>query len=69
MSNWISVEEGLPRPYTEVLIWPRPDFGYTVFVGQVDCDGAWESECVDSFSSQWVDALVTHWMPLPDSPK
>ena len=31
--QWISVKDRMPSNYDEVMIWPRPDFGYESFTG------------------------------------
>ena len=33
MTEWISVDDSMPKAYEDVFIWPRPDFGVEQFVG------------------------------------
>jgi hypothetical protein len=59
-SEWISVEERLPKELTHVII--------------CDEDGTvGEAFCYKEGRFEWIDseeiAFVTHWMPLPEAPK
>ena len=54
MSDWISVKERLPEPWTQV-IGILPDGGFRV---------TWTY-----YDGSWWDSGITHWMPLPDPPK
>ena len=62
VQEWVSVEDGLPKNGKEgVLIalrWGEVDIGWCE-------DGRWDSE----FVNEYEDGEVTHWMPLPQSPK
>ena len=62
VQKWVSVEDGLPKNGKEgVLIalrWGEVDIGWCE-------DGRWDSE----FVNEYEDGEVTHWMPLPQSPK
>ena len=62
VQEWVSVEDGLPKNGKEgVLIalrWGEVDIGLCE-------DGRWRSE----FVNEYEDGEVTHWMPLPQSPK
>lgn len=65
--RWISVEERLPEPETEVMV--AFDDGAVWCLWQNwqndDCDPFTYS--VDTFDGPTHD--VTHWMPLPEPPK
>lgn len=65
--GWISVDERLPKPHTEVRIHPRPtDY---ICEGRVNTQGQWSySEYEHNFGEQTHKCAVTHWMPLPPAP-
>ena len=58
--NWISVKDKLPLGQDRLLVFERiydqPVIGFYL-------DGRWHTEIADDYSD------VTHWMPLPESPK
>jgi hypothetical protein len=59
-SEWISVDERLPKELTHVIV--------------CDEDGTvGEAFCYKEGRFEWIDseeiAFVTHWMPLPEPPK
>ena len=56
MTEWISVKDKLPEPWTEVLIWRGPE--YPIVSSEVTPTGLW----CHFFN-------ITHWMPLPEPPK
>ncbi|MCB7128181.1 MAG: DUF551 domain-containing protein [Candidatus Brocadiales bacterium] len=63
MTEWISVEERLPKKYKNVLIFV--DFRLR--------GGSWHMNTA-SYIEEWVHGNdptpgVTHWMPLPEPPK
>ena len=62
VQEWISVDDRLPENGKEsVLIalrWGEVDIGLCE-------DGRWRSE----FVNEYEDGEVTHWMPLPSTPK
>lgn len=66
--EWISVEERLPEPNTNVLI-------YVFFHNQWQIVKGWLSYCDKKFhisNSDYpslTDIPVTHWMPLPEPPE
>ena len=64
---WISVDERLPKPWEDVLIYPRPtDY---CCEGQVDHKGQWSySEYEMNFGDVKHKIKPTHWMPLPPPP-
>lgn len=55
-NEWVSVEEGLPSPWEEVLVFSEPyvDVGYLLETG-------------DFYSIRGFNN-ITHWMPLPAPP-
>ena len=59
--EWISVEERLPEPDTEVLA--RRSIGMDVECYHKEAGGYWSW---DEYSGKW---RVTHWMPLPEPPE
>ena len=59
MSEWISVEERLPREIEPVLVYSADRWSRDVWVGCLCC-GAWISE--------YEEIHVTHWTPLPEPP-
>ena len=74
--RWISVKDGMPSNYDEVMIWPRPDFGYESFTGHFNprADGlaygssgvaGWFSSCCERDGVSLIRVNVTHWMPMP----
>lgn len=66
--EWISVEDRLPEPNTNVLI-------YVFFHNQWQIVKGWLSYCDKKFhisNSDYpslTDIPVTHWMPLPEPPE
>lgn len=56
-SEWISVEERLPEPYTWVTVY-NPNCIYTKIDADEIVGGNWVRHC----------GKVTHWMPLPEPP-
>lgn len=67
MSEWISVEDRLPDKHTEVLTYSEE---YDCIIGCLLDSGKWGAIWVDYESGEpWLtDAIVTHWMPLPELP-
>ncbi|HMG14876.1 MAG TPA: DUF551 domain-containing protein [Saprospiraceae bacterium] len=76
--EWISVEDRLPENDEDVLVYHADDFHITVGSFEKDnvsfyiesdgskfyTDSGWETEI------PWAQkGGVTHWMPLPESPK
>lgn len=53
--QWISVEERLPEPWKEVLIYRGEEMA--IVSSEVTPGG------------RWLFSNVTHWMPLPEPPK
>lgn len=72
--KWIPVSERMPEDDDFVYIWPRPDFGVELHVGQY-CErshkgGGWYAQFYEqNYGIEWHPITVTHWMPLPNPPK
>lgn len=58
-TEWISVEERLPKKDVRVLVYIKSDRGYT----EIDTDR------LDKFGFIRWGKDVTHWMPLPEAPR
>ena len=54
--EWISVEDRLPKPLQDVLVFTDD--------GEIKISFTFMSEGFD-----WLSRKVTHWMPLPTPPK
>lgn len=72
--GWIPVSERLPEDDDFVYIWPRPDFGVELHVGQYcECspkgDGWYAQVYEQNYGIEWHPITVTHWMPLPAAPQ
>lgn len=72
--KWIPVSERMPEDDDFVYIWPRPDFGVELHVGQYcECspkgDGWYAQVYEQNYGIEWHPITVTHWMPLPNPPK
>ncbi|EPV8431392.1 DUF551 domain-containing protein [Klebsiella quasipneumoniae] len=72
--RWIPVSEQMPDDDDFVYIWPRPDFGVELHVGQYcECspkgDGWYAQVYEQNYGIEWHPITVTHWMPLPAGPK
>nr|WP_306298558.1 DUF551 domain-containing protein [Klebsiella variicola] len=72
--KWIPVSERMPEDDDFVYIWPRPDFGVELHVGQY-CefspkgDGWYAQVHEQNYGIEWHPITVTHWMPLPAAPQ
>ena len=72
--GWIPVSERLPDDDDFVYIWPRPDFGVELHVGQY-CKfhkkgAGWYAQVNEqNYGIEWYRVTVTHWMPLPAAPQ
>ncbi|OUH40266.1 hypothetical protein AZ019_001161 [Klebsiella pneumoniae] len=72
--GWIPVSERMPEDDDFVYIWPRPDFGVELHVGQYcECspkgDGWYAQVYEQNYGIEWHPITVTHWMPLPAAPQ
>ena len=72
--GWIPVSERMPEDDDFVYIWPRPDFGVELHIGQY-CErnhkgGGWYAQVYEqNYGIEWHPITVTHWMPLPVAPQ
>ncbi|WP_346827270.1 DUF551 domain-containing protein [Serratia inhibens] len=72
--GWVACSERLPDDDEFVLVWPLPDFGVELHVGQYcEChmkgDGWYAQVNEQNYGIEWYPITVTHWMPLPAAPK
>ncbi|MBQ5023061.1 DUF551 domain-containing protein [Klebsiella pneumoniae] len=64
----------MPEDDDFVYIWPRPDFGVELHIGQY-CErnhkgGGWYAQVYEqNYGIEWHPITVTHWMPLPAAPQ
>ena len=70
--EWISVKDRLPRYNTPVLVY-RPGMASKILVDEYQ---GYYSETYDEWYEEWAlygrhngKDVITHWMPLPESPK
>ena len=73
MNNWISVNDKLPEEYDWVLVSAVDEFNpklrFVPYVAELR-KGKWASQKEDEDDlEKWFHVKVTHWMPLPESPK
>ena len=62
VQEWISVDDRLPEPWKQVLIYSRHDFCEVAFY--IGVPGKWRV----AWNHDMLDAdSVTHWMPLPST--
>lgn len=72
--GWVACVERMPEDDDFVYIWPRPDFGVELHVGQYcEChpkgDGWYAQVYEQNYGIEWCSITVTHWMPLPAAPQ
>lgn len=72
--GWVACSERMPEDDDFVHIWPRPDFGVELHVGQYcEChpkgDGWYAQVYEQNYGIEWHPITVTHWMPLPAAPQ
>jgi hypothetical protein len=74
--GWISVEERMPEPDTECLVYGRSPWAKEPYVRidtwsmQRECPVGWSSHTIET-GYAWDDSDfddITHWMPLPAAP-
>ena len=64
VQEWISVKDGLPEDWTDVLILSR--FGFLETAVYTGAPGKWRV----GWNGDMLEAnSITHWMPLPNPPK
>ena len=73
-NGWVACSERMPDDDDFVYIWPRPDFGVELHVGQYcEChpkgDGWYAQVYEQNYGIEWCSITVTHWMPLPAAPQ
>lgn len=73
VGGWISVKDRMPEKYFDVLVlvqYPKVN-GYTghyvVIAWKSTDDDSWDSDN-NNFNND-PEGVVTHWMPLPETPK
>lgn len=71
--GWIKCSDQLPPDDDFVLIWPTPDFGVDLHVGQYmkfhKKGAGWFAQVNEqNYGIEWYPIAVTHWMPLPATP-
>lgn len=72
--QWISVKKEKPHIYKTVLLRDEQDY---MISGYLDDDGVFNQESLDcaddKCSAHWAahdfKFEITHWMPMPESPK
>ncbi len=72
--GWVACSERMPEDDDFVYIWPRPDFGVELHVAQYGKfdkrDAGWYAQVYEqNYGIEYYPVRVTHWMPLPNSPK
>lgn len=72
--GWVACSERMPEDDEFVYIWPRPDLGVELHVGQYcEChpkgDGWYAQVYEQNYGIEWCPITVTHWMPLPAAPQ
>jgi len=66
MSNWISVNDKLPKDGVDVLACSRFEDLQTI---KIYCYSKELGKWHESASPGWPADNITHWMPLPDPPE
>lgn len=72
--GWIKCSDRMPGDDEFVRIWPLPDFGVELHVGQYikfHANGpGWFAQVYEqNYGVEFYPITVTHWMPLPDAPE
>ncbi|HHW4140754.1 TPA: DUF551 domain-containing protein [Yersinia enterocolitica] len=72
--GWIKCSDQMPENDEFVRIWPLPDFGVELHVGQYikyHANGpGWFAQVYEhNYGIEFYPITVTHWMPLPDAPE
>lgn len=71
--GWIKCSDQMPEDDDFVLIWPFPDFGVELHVGQYikfhkNGPGWFAQVSEQNYGIEFYPITVTHWMPLPAVP-
>lgn len=74
LGGWIKCSDRLPEDDEFVRIWPLPDFGVELHVGQYikfHKEGpGWFAQVYEyNYGVEFYPITVTHWMPLPAAPE
>lgn len=72
--GWIKCSDQMPEDDEFVRIWPLPDFGVELHVGQYikfhKNGPGWFAQVYEyNYGVEFYPITVTHWMPLPDAPE
>ncbi|EKN4723994.1 DUF551 domain-containing protein [Yersinia enterocolitica] len=72
--GWIKCSDRMPENDEFVRIWPLPDFGVELHVGQYikfHKEGpGWFAQVYEyNYGVEFYPITVTHWMPLPAAPE
>jgi hypothetical protein len=69
-NEWINVDDFLPPFHKRVLLYmPDVENTYPINVGYLETDGNfYYNEIPENIDALEIE-LVTHWMPLPPTPK
>ncbi|CNH99889.1 Protein of uncharacterised function (DUF551) [Yersinia frederiksenii] len=72
--GWINCSDQMPEDDDFVLIWPLPDFGVELHVGQYikyHANGpGWFAQVYEqNYGVEFYPITVTHWMPLQTAPE
>jgi len=65
MSNWVSVDSELPKPFVPVLCAVNDIVTEWIVILARGGKGGW----TEVGSYEYFPCIVTHWMPLPETPK
>ncbi|EPC8212029.1 DUF551 domain-containing protein [Yersinia enterocolitica] len=72
--GWIKCSDQMPEDDEFVRIWPLPDFGVELHVGQYikfhKNGPGWFAQVYEhNYGVEFYPITVTHWMPLPAAPE
>ena len=66
-AGWISVDERLPKPWDEVMVWPYPS-AYCITAAYSKVKGWIYTVLETGHGGEDYACNVSHWMPVPDGP-
>ncbi|EOV7015311.1 DUF551 domain-containing protein [Yersinia enterocolitica] len=74
LGSWIKCSDQMPENDEFVRIWPLPDFGVELHVGQYikfhKNGPGWFAQVYEhNYGVEFYPITVTHWMPLPAAPE